>query len=90
MQGESKTLQSAEICESDGASANFGEHSDAGTPAGIFLLQLVPIADRHGARHWSSTSAPGDFTGRTAESNDDEGLLWISLAAMLNGQLPHP
>ncbi|WP_433664130.1 SMI1/KNR4 family protein [Nocardia sp. CA-128927] len=58
----------------------------AGTPAGIFLPQFVPIADRDGATLVVDTR-PGDRTGciieYTAEGSDDEGPLWISLAAML-------
>lgn len=58
----------------------------AGTPAGIFLPQFVPIADRDGATLIVDTR-PGDLTGciteYTAEGSDDEGPLWVSLAAML-------
>ncbi|MFG1792183.1 hypothetical protein [Nocardia sp. NPDC049149] len=58
----------------------------AGTPAGIFLPQFVPIADRDGATLVIDTRT-GDLHGciieYTAEGSDDEGPLWISLAAML-------
>ncbi|WP_141718120.1 SMI1/KNR4 family protein [Nocardia altamirensis] len=58
----------------------------AGTPAGIYLPQFVPIADRDGATLVVDTR-PGDLHGciteYTAEGSDDDGPLWTSLAAML-------
>ncbi|MFI5777090.1 hypothetical protein [Nocardia sp. NPDC051570] len=58
----------------------------AGTPAGIFLPQFVPIADLAATTLFIDTR-PGELFGcvteYTDEGADDEGPLWISLAAML-------
>lgn len=56
------------------------------TPAGVFLPQFVPIADRDATTLFIDTRA-GDLFGCVTEyvdeSADDGGPLWGSLTAML-------
>ncbi|MFI6168461.1 hypothetical protein ACIBCN_16890 [Nocardia sp. NPDC051052] len=58
----------------------------AGTPAGVFLPQFVPIADRDATTLFIDTRGGelfGCVTEYADENADDEGPLWVSLTAML-------